>query len=104
MHAILSVGEISAIRFWHVVTGLDVFTKFGGRYQQVLNGMRREHKTRWGAPFILDMLEWVNLDFLQNDLSNTERERERESRIIYSIGDGILLSNADRRAGEVEDV
>ena len=65
--------KISAIRFRHVITGLGDFTKGGGRYQQVLKGMKRGQKVRRKISFSLDMLEWLYTDFLQNDSAKLSR-------------------------------
>ena len=62
-------GEISEIRFRCVISGLDDFAKFGGRYVQALKGMRRIHKTNRKIPFSLDMLEWIRVEYLQADSS-----------------------------------
>lgn len=65
--------KLSAIRFWHVVFGLDDFAKFGGRYHQALKGMRREHKVNRQIPFTPDVIEWARTHFSQSDLANVPR-------------------------------
>ena len=52
-------AKLPAIKFRHVVTGLDDFAKFGGRYLQVLKGMKRNHKVQRKILFSLDMVEWM---------------------------------------------
>ena len=88
--------KISAIRFRHVISGLDDFTKYGGRYQQVLKGMKRDHMATRKIPFSLDMLEWIYTDFLQNDLSDVFRVELYTSAVL---GFFFLL-----RIGELENL
>ena len=37
-------GKFPAIRFWHLITGLGDFGERGGRYQQVLRSIRKQHR------------------------------------------------------------
>ena len=88
--------KVSAIRFWHIVCGLDDFTKFGGRYQQVLKGMRREHKTNRKIPFSVDMIDWIYTHYLAVDMANTARAELYAATVI---GFFFLL-----RVGELENL
>ena len=58
-------GKFPAIRFWHLVTGLDDFGKFGGGYEQVMKRLRRHHKTTRKIPFSVEMLTWIFEEYLQ---------------------------------------
>ena len=89
-------AKISAIRFWNVISGLDDFTKYGGRCQQVSKWMKRYHNVKRKIPFSLDMLEWIYTDFLQNDLSDVFRVELYTSAVL---GFFFLL-----RIGELENL
>ena len=89
--------KLPAIRFWPVICGLDDFAKFGGIYQQVLKGMRRDRKENREIPFSLDMIEWLHTNFLQVDLANTSRSELYTATVL---GFFFLLMVGEGRGGD----
>ena len=66
-------SKVSAIRFWHVISGLGDFSKTGGRYRQVLRGLRDGHASVREIPFGQEMMLWTHDVFLQQGLDNPSR-------------------------------
>ena len=100
--------KISAIRFWHIICGLDDFTKFGGRYQQVLKGMKREHKTSRKIPFSVDMIDWLYSHYLSVDLTNVARVELYTATVLgffflLRIGESGNLRRSDIVLGKDEN-
>ena len=56
-----------------VISGLGDFAEFVGRYQQVLKGMRRGREANRKIPFIMDMIEWANSEYLHDDVTIPSR-------------------------------
>ena len=52
-------GEISGIRFWHLLVGMPDFTLGGGRYTQLLKSCRRGSRANRIIPVTLEMLPVV---------------------------------------------
>ena len=55
----LLAGGVSSVIFRRVLSGVGDFSKFGGRYQQVLKGMWRGRKANQKIPVSLDMNNWM---------------------------------------------
>ena len=52
-------GKVSALRFWHILSGLSAFAKEGGRYKEVLKSLMRGTSVNRKIPFGLDLLQWA---------------------------------------------
>ena len=78
-------GKSSAVRFRCIISGVGDFAQFGGRHQQVLNGMRRGHKTNQKRPCSLDVMGWVHTEFLQSGLAIPARvELYKAAVLVFS--------------------
>ena len=101
--------KLSAIKFWHVITGLGDFTKFGGRYLQVLKGMKRQRRVSRKIPFSLDMAEWMYRNFLAPDMANQMRIELYTATVLgffflLRIGELEKLRMSDVQLGRGEDL
>ena len=67
-------SKISAIRYWHVISGYPDFSVGGGRFRHVLKGLRREHKVKRKLPVTFEILDWIYHEYWQGDASTLRTE------------------------------
>lgn len=52
-------GKVSALRFWHILSGLSDFAKEGVRYKEVQKSLMRSTSVNREIPFGLELLQWA---------------------------------------------
>ena len=85
-------AEISAIRFWRIIFGVDYFAQYRGRYHQVLKGLKRDHKAQRKTPFSLDMIDWLCDNYLRNYSADTSRV-ELYTATAFGFSSSLELGN-----------
>ena len=97
--------KVAAIRFWHVISGVGDFSKTGGRYRQVLRGLKRGRETARKSPFSYEMLLLSHDVFLKQGLGNPPRIELFSAAILgffFLLREGELgkLRTSDIRLGK----
>lgn len=81
-------GKVSAVRFWHVWSGLGDFAKGGGRYKEVMKSIVKGSKTKRGIPSGLELVDWALRHALMDEESQPIKD---ELLCATSMGFLILL-------------